>query len=125
MAPTVLVCDDSLLMRRMISQTLTEDGWEVVGEAADGLQAVDQYKSLRPDAVTLDIVMPGHDGLYALHHIRQLDPSAKIVIVSALNQTKCISEAIRAGAQDFIVKPFMPDQLQTTLRSCVPQSVTA
>jgi two-component system chemotaxis response regulator CheY len=77
---------------------------------------------LNPTAVTLDIVMPGTDGLYALQHILQHDPQAKIVVVSALSQTKLISEAIRKGAQDFIAKPFLPEQLQTTLRGCVELS---
>jgi two-component system, chemotaxis family, chemotaxis protein CheY len=95
------------------------DGWEVVGEAANGAEAVERYRQLRPDAVTLDIVMPGTNGLEALKAILHLDPKAKVVVVSALNQTKLISDAIRAGADDFIAKPFMPEQLQETLRWCV------
>jgi two-component system, chemotaxis family, chemotaxis protein CheY len=119
MANRVLIVDDSMLMRKMVGDSLTEDGWEVVGEAANGQQAVDQYCRLRPDAVTMDIVMPGTDGLYALEHIMLFDPDAKVVVVSALNQTKLISEAIRKGAQDFIAKPFLPEQLQQTMLSCV------
>jgi two-component system chemotaxis response regulator CheY len=119
MSQRVLIVDDSMLMRKMIADTLSEDGWEIAGEAANGKQAVEHYSHLRPDAVTLDIVMPGTDGMYALEHIRQTDPQAKVVVVSALNQTKLISEAIRKGAQDFIAKPFLPEQLQDTLRSCV------
>ena len=111
----VLVVDDSLLMRRMIGETLTIDGWEVVAEACNGQEAVELYQEHNPDAVTLDIVMPGTDGLYALERILQFDPDAKIVVVSALNQTKLISEAIRMGAQDFIAKPFLPEQLQQTV----------
>ena len=119
MSKRVLVCDDSMLMRKMIGESLNNDGWEIAGEAADGKEAVDKYLEIRPDAVTMDIVMPGADGIYALEHILESDPSAKIVIVSALNQTKCISEAIRKGAQDFIVKPFMPEQIQETLNRCI------
>ena len=119
MTKRVLVCDDSVLMPMMVSETLIEDGWEVVGEAADGQQAFDVYRNCRPDAVTMDIVMPGTDGLYALAKIREFDPQAKIVVVSALNQTKLISEAIRKGAQDFIAKPFLPEQLQETVQSCL------
>lgn len=119
MAGKVLIVDDSLLMRRMIAEALTADGWEVVGEAGDGAEAVAQYRRLRPDVVTLDIVMPHTDGIYALEHILAEDPQAKIVVVSALNQTKLIAEAIRKGAQDFIAKPFLPEQLQQTVNSCV------
>jgi two-component system, chemotaxis family, chemotaxis protein CheY len=119
----VLIVDDSMLMRKMVGDSLTDDGWEVVGEAGNGQQAVEQYCRLRPDAVTLDIVMPGTDGLYALEHILLLDPDAKVVVVSALNQTKLISEAIRKGAQDFIAKPFLPEQLQQTMLSCVSSPV--
>lgn len=122
MSKRVLIVDDSLLMRRMIAETLANDGWEVVGEAADGQQAVEQYEVQHPDAVTLDIVMPGTDGMYALERILALDPDARIVVVSALNQTKLISDAIRKGAHDFIAKPFLPEQLQETMRACVEQA---
>ena len=125
MSKRVLVCDDSMLMRKMVGESLTNNGWEIAGEAADGKEAVDKYLELRPDAVTMDIVMTGADGIYALEHILESDPSAKVVIVSALNQTKCISEAIRKGAQDFIVKPFMPEQIQETLNRCVSLPVEA
>lgn len=118
MSKRVLICDDSMLMRRMVADTLLADGWTVVGEAADGREAVTLFEELRPDAVTMDIVMPQYDGLYALPRILQIEPSAKVVVVSALAQTRMISEAIRAGAQDFIVKPFMPEQLQQTLARC-------
>ncbi len=123
MSKRVLVTDDSMLMRKMVSETLSDDGWDVVAEAANGQEAVEKYEEFRPDAVTLDIVMPGTDGMYALQHILEIDPAAKIVVVSALNQTKLISEAIRNGAQDFIAKPFLPEQLQQTLRSCLEETV--
>lgn len=119
MSKRVLICDDSILMRKLVADTLIADGWTVVGEASDGREAVEQYQKLRPDAVTMDIVMPHFDGLYALPRILEHDTDAKIVVVSALAQTKMISEAIRAGAQDFIVKPFMPEQLQQTLSRCL------
>jgi two-component system, chemotaxis family, chemotaxis protein CheY len=118
----VLIVDDSLLMRRMVKDTLVSDGWEVVGEASNGHEAVEKYQQLRPDAVTLDIVMPDTDGMEALQTILRIDPEAKVVVVSALNQTKLISEAIRSGAQDFIAKPFLPEQLQQTLRMCLKAS---
>ena len=115
----VLIVDDSMLMRRLMKETLVADGWDVVGEAADGREATEKYQQLWPDAVTLDIIMPETDGIQALQAILAINPHAKVVVVSALNQTKLISEAIRAGAEDFIAKPFMPEQLQDTLRTCV------
>lgn len=118
-----LIADDSLLMRKMIRESLIDDGWEIVGEAANGQEAFDLYQKLQPDAVTLDIVMPGTDGLYALKSIMDANPEAKVVVVSALNQTKLISEAIRKGAQDFIAKPFLPEQLQQTMRNCLGEGI--
>lgn len=123
MSQQVLIVDDSMLMRRMVSDILSDDGWEVVAEAADGQEAIEKYEQFMPDAVTLDIVMPGTDGIYALEHILRSDPDAKVVVVSALNQTKLIPEAIRKGAQDFIAKPFLPEQLQKTMRSCLKEPV--
>jgi two-component system chemotaxis response regulator CheY len=123
--PRVLVCDDSILMRRLVGDCLTSAGWEVAGEASDGAQAIEKYQSLRPDAVTMDIVMPGTDGLTALSKILELDAEAKVVVISALNQTRLVSEAIRKGAQDFIAKPFLPEQLQQTLASCLPETSVA
>ncbi|MDZ7618263.1 MAG: response regulator [Patescibacteria group bacterium] len=118
MPNTVLVVDDSMLMRRMVADSLTDAGWLVVAEAANGKEAVERYLETRPDAVTLDIVMPDFNGMYALEEILRFDPQAKVVVVSALNQTRMISEAIRKGAQDFIAKPFLPEQLQQTMRHC-------
>ncbi|MDA7950577.1 MAG: response regulator [Pirellulaceae bacterium] len=119
MAKTVLVCDDSMLMRKMVAECLTEDGWTIVGEASDGNMAIELYKELTPDAVTMDMVMPEFDGLHGLRGIIEINPEAKVVMVSALAQTKSISEAIRSGAQDFITKPFMPEQLQQTIGACL------
>ena len=124
MSKRVLIVDDSMLMRKMVSEILGDAGWTVAGEAADGLEAVEKFKECRPDAVTLDIVMPGTDGIYALQHIVEFDPDAKVVVVSALNQTKLISEAVRSGAQDFIAKPFLPEQLQQTVQACLEEPAT-
>lgn len=117
MTKRVLIADDSMLMRQMIAETLTEDGWTVVGQACDGQEAVELYRRHCPDAVTMDIVMPGMSGIEALSAIIKEDPQAKVVVVSALNQTRLISEAIRKGAQDFIAKPFTAEQLQETMRA--------
>ena len=125
MSKRALVVDDSMLMRRMICDCLSDSGWEIVAEAGNGEEAVRQYRDHRPDVVSMDIVMPGTDGLFALEHILEIDPSAQVVVVSALNQTKMISQAIRQGAQDFIAKPFLPEQLQKTMESCIDVPVSA
>jgi two-component system chemotaxis response regulator CheY len=122
MSRRVLVADDSLMMRRMVSDTLVSDGWEIAGEAANGQEAAELYDKVRPDVVTLDIVMPGVDGMEALRRILHSDPNAKVIVVSALSQTKLISEAIRLGAQDFVAKPFLPEQLHHTMRACLESS---
>ena len=122
MSRRVLVVDDSPLMRRMVKDTLRSDGWDIVGEACNGQEAVEQYEKLRPDVVTLDIIMPGTDGMHALQHILHDDPDAKVIVVSASSQTRLISEAIRLGAQDFVAKPFLPEQLHHTLRACLEAS---
>ncbi len=123
MGKRALVVDDSMLMRKMICESLTDADWEIVGEGEDGAEAIRLYDELRPDAVTMDIVMPGIDGIYALEKIMELDPEARVVVVSALSQTKLISQAIRKGAQDFIAKPFLPEQLQATLLGCLAEPV--
>ena len=123
MSKRVLICDDSVLMRNMIRETLSAGGWEIVGEACDGNEAIEMFKALAPDAVTMDIVMPEVDGLIALRGIIELEPQAKVVMISALDQTKAITDAIRAGAQDFIVKPFLPEQLLQTMECYADASV--
>ena len=125
MAKTALIVDDSMLMRKMIADALTEDGWEIIGEAGNGAEAASMYEEHRPTAVTLDIVMPGTNGMEALTRILHFDPEAKVVVISALSQTKMISEAIRKGAQDFIAKPFLPEQLQETMRHCEAETAGA
>jgi two-component system chemotaxis response regulator CheY len=102
----LLVVDDAMLMRRMIRDAATEAGWEVVGEAKNGLEGVSLYEQLRPDLVTMDVVMPEMGGLEALRKIRSVDPNARVVMVTALDQKQTIEDAIREGAIDFIVKPF-------------------
>jgi two-component system chemotaxis response regulator CheY len=108
MSHSVLVCDDSAPMRDSMRQILGEAGLEVVGEAENGLQAVTQYRSLRPDLVTMDIVMPEMGGIHAVRQIVGEDPGAKVLICSALGQQALVIEAIQAGARDFVVKPFQP-----------------
>ncbi len=102
----LLVVDDALFMRKMICGVAAEAGWEVVGEAANGLEAVTMYDRLRPDLVTMDLVMPEMGGLEALRRIRTQDPDARVVVVTALDQKQALMDSIREGALDFIVKPF-------------------
>jgi two-component system chemotaxis response regulator CheY len=111
----LLVVDDALLMRKMIRDVAAEAGWEVVGEAGDGLEAIRLYDELRPDLVTMDIVMPGLGGLEALCRIRQHDPVAQVVMVTALNQRPTLLESIEHGAIDFIVKPFERERIISLL----------
>ena len=108
MSHSVLVCDDAIFMRTMISDILAQAGFEVVGEAETGAQAVEKYKQLKPDLVTMDIVMPDMGGIDAVREIVKNDPDAKILMCSAMGQQALVVEAIQAGAKDFVVKPFQP-----------------
>jgi len=108
---TVLICDDAIFMRTMVGDILTQAGFEVVGEAETGVQAVEKYQQLRPDLVTMDIVMPDMGGIDAVREICKLDPNAKILMCSAMGQQALVVEAIQAGAKDFVVKPFQPSRV--------------
>jgi len=108
---TVLVCDDAIFMRTMIGDILNQAGFEVVGEAESGLQAVQKYGELKPDLVTMDIVMPDMGGIEAVREICKQDPEAKILMCSAMGQQALVVEAIQAGAKDFVVKPFQPSRV--------------
>ncbi|MCW3015788.1 MAG: response regulator receiver protein [Solirubrobacterales bacterium] len=108
----VLVVDDAAFMRKMVTDALTGGGHEVVGEAGNGVEAVARYQELRPDVMTLDITMPEKDGITALREIIAIDPSAKVVMCSALGQESKVLESIKLGAKDFVVKPFNPDRVQ-------------
>ena len=111
MGHTVLVCDDAIFMRTMIGDILTQAGFEIVGEAESGLQAVQKYRELKPDLVTMDIVMPDMGGIEAVREICKQDPDAKILMCSAMGQQALVVEAIQAGAKDFVVKPFQPSRV--------------
>ena len=111
MGHTVLVCDDAIFMRTMISDILSGAGYEVVGEAETGVQAIERYKELKPDLVTMDIVMPDMGGIDAVREIVKGDPNAKILMCSAMGQQALVVEAIQAGAKDFVVKPFQPSRV--------------
>ena len=111
----VLIADDASFMRQMIREIIEPEGWQVVGEASDGVEVVEKFKKLRPDVVMMDIVMPKRSGIDAVKAIKAEDASARVVMCSALGQEALVTEAMQAGARDFIVKPFKPDAVLATL----------
>ena len=111
MSSTVLVCDDAVFMRTMVSDILSQAGFTVVGEAENGKQAVEKYRQLKPDLVTMDIIMPEMGGIEAVKQITTMDPGARILMCSAMGQQALVQEALQAGARDFVVKPFQPSRV--------------
>ncbi len=116
--PKVMVVDDAAFMRMRCSRLLKEHGYEVI-EAENGLQAVQLYQQVRPDAVLMDITMPEMDGLQALKAIREVDPSARIAMVTAMGQQAMVIEAIKNGAKDFVLKPFEPERVLAAVKKMV------
>jgi two-component system, chemotaxis family, chemotaxis protein CheY len=112
----ILIADDALFMRNMLKEIFVNAGFQVVGEAADGIEAVERYHELRPDLVTMDIVMPLKSGIEALQQITREDPDARVVMCSALGQETLVIEAVQAGAKDFIVKPFKEERVLDVVR---------
>jgi two-component system chemotaxis response regulator CheY len=119
MAIKVLVVDDAAFMRMMIKDILSKNGYDIVGEAENGLKAVEKYQELKPDLTTMDITMPEMDGITAVKEIKKLDAGAKIIMCSAMGQQAMVIEAIQSGARDFIVKPFQPDRVLEAVRKAV------
>ena len=119
MAIKVLFCDDSSFMRTILKGIILKEPYQLAGEASTGMEAVAQYKKLKPDLVTMDIVMPEMDGIYAVKEIRAFDPEAKIIMVSAMGQQSMVIDSIQAGARDFIIKPFQPPRVQEALKRVV------
>jgi len=113
MAKRLLIVDDALIMRMRIKEIALDSGWEIAGEAANGEEGLARYRELRPDLTTLDIVMPKMDGVELLRQIRGEDPQARIVMVSAVDQKGKLTECIRLGAIDFVVKPFDKARLKS------------
>ncbi|MDD1502566.1 response regulator [Lysinibacillus sp. CNPSo 3705] len=120
--PTVLVVDDTLFMRVAISNMFTEWGYEVVGNAGNGKEAVAMYRELQPDLVTMDVTMPVMTGIEAVKEIIPEFPDAKIIMITALGQQKLIVEAIESGAKDFITKPFEPERLKAVVDQLLGQN---
>lgn len=119
MSKRVLIVDDAAFMRMMIKDILNKNGYEVAGEAENGLRALEKYKELTPDLVLMDITMPEMNGIDAVKNIRAIDPGAKIVMCSAMGQQAMVIESIQAGAKDFIVKPFQADRVLEAVRKVV------
>jgi len=111
----VLIADDSKFMRLVMRNLMISQGLEVVGEAEDVPQAVKKYHELKPDLVTMDLVMPGDSGLKGVEQIRQMDPNARILVISALGQQQMIDDAMRLGAKGFVEKPLKAEQLAEAL----------
>ncbi|MBR5337156.1 MAG: response regulator [Lachnospiraceae bacterium] len=107
----ILIVDDAAFMRMMIKDVISKNGFEVAGEAVNGMDAVDKYNELKPDLVLMDITMPEMDGIQALKKIKEGDGNAKVIMCSAMGQQAMVIEAIQSGAKDFIVKPFQPERI--------------
>ena len=119
MAKRVLVVDDAIFMRMMVKDILEKNGFEVAGEASNGIEAVKAYQELKPDITTMDITMPEMNGIDATRLIRKIDPNARIVMCSAMGQQAMVMEAIQAGAKDFVVKPFQSDRVLDALNKAL------
>ncbi|MDI6711449.1 MAG: response regulator [Thermoanaerobacterales bacterium] len=122
MGKRILIADDAAFMRMMIKNILVKSGYEVVGEAENGAAAAQLYKETQPDLVTMDITMPDVDGIEGVKAIRQIDPNANIIMVSAMGQQSMVMEAIQAGAKDFIVKPFQQERMLQAIERVLGQS---
>ena len=118
MGKNILICDDAAFMRMMIKNTLTQNGYTDIIEAKDGAEAVQMYSDEKPDLVIMDITMPNMDGIEALRTIKGSNPESRVVMCSALGQEKMVLEAIKLGAEDFIVKPFKPERIMKTIDKC-------
>lgn len=119
MAKNILICDDAAFMRMMIKDILTKNGYNIAGEAENGVKAVEKYAETKPDLVLMDITMPEMDGIAALKKIRELDASACVIMCSAMGQQAMVIEAIQSGAKDFIVKPFQADRVIEAVKKVV------
>ena len=115
----ILIVDDAMFMRTMLKSILSKSGFNVVGEAGNGREALEKYKELKPDIVTLDITMPEMDGLQAIKEIMKIDSNARVIMCSAMGQQAMVIESIQAGAKDFIVKPFQADRVLEAVQKVV------
>ena len=120
MALRVLIVDDSRMARSLVSRTFQRLGCEVVGLAGDGYEAIDMYKRLNPDFVTLDLVMPKLSGQETLKALKEYDPAAVVVVVSSLSRKEAVLECVRAGASHYLIKPFREDNVRDVLTKIFP-----
>jgi len=116
---TILLVDDAAFMRMMLKDILSKNGYNVVGEAENGLKAIEKYKELKPDLTILDITMPEMDGIEAAKGIKAADPGAVIIMCSAMGQQSMVIESIQAGARDFIVKPFQANRVLEAVQKVI------
>ena len=119
MAKNILICDDAAFMRMMIKDILTKNGYNVAGEAENGMKAVEKFKEVNPDLVLMDITMPEMDGIQALKKIKEADAGANVIMCSAMGQQAMVIESIQAGAKDFIVKPFQAERVIEAVKKVV------
>ena len=117
--PKILITDDAAFMRMMLKDILTKGGYEIVGEAVNGNEAIEKYNQFKPDLVTMDITMPICDGITALKQIMASNPAAKVVMCSAMGQQAMVIESIQSGAKDFIVKPFQPQRVLEAVKKLI------
>ncbi|WP_422445805.1 response regulator [Thermoanaerobacterium sp. DL9XJH110] len=115
----ILIVDDAAFMRMMIKDILTKNGYQVVAEAENGAVAVEKYQEFKPNLVVMDITMPEMDGIEAVRKIKALDPTARIIMCSAMGQQAMVIDAIQAGARDFIVKPFQPERVLEAVKKAL------
>ena len=118
----ILVVDDSKVIRMVIKRLLTQHGYQIAGEAENGRAAFEKYKDLRPDAVTMDIIMPEVDGIQGLKDIISFDKQAKVIMISAIDQKESLLEAIRQGAADYVVKPFEDDRMVAAMKNIIDEN---
>jgi two-component system chemotaxis response regulator CheY len=119
MGKRILIVDDAAFMRMMIKDILVKNGYEVVGEAENGIRAIEKYKELVPDLVIMDITMPEVDGIKAVKEIKKINADSNIIMCSAMGQQAMVIESIQAGARDFIVKPFQPERVIEAIKKVI------
>lgn len=121
MSKKIMIVDDASFMRMMIKDILVKNAYEIAAEASDGIVAVEKYQEAKPDVVILDITMPNMDGIMTLKEIKKIDPDAKVIMCSAMGQEAMVIDAIKAGASDFIVKPFQAERILKSLQKVIGQ----
>ncbi|MDY6796631.1 MAG: response regulator [Actinomycetota bacterium] len=117
----ILIVDDAMFMRNRIKQILLQGGYDDIIESANGKEAIESYKKHRPDLVTMDIIMPDMNGIAALVRIKAFDPQAKVVVITAMGQRRIVVDAIKAGAMDFVTKPFKKEKVLETIHQVLTE----